>query len=163
MWMMMFLSGEPSSFAVPPDAMTPVGHISITSLSKHLMFHLCVRIKAAGEREEPWWPVVTLCALNWKKVSARAGCDEVFRQNNVTCLAETWLKHHTSLNVSGCLTISASRDEHRSVRSIWAGSGFSVGNNSEKPLCIFKQAAHQQLKSNLATHHNDHLHSQFGA
>lgn len=108
---------------------------------------LWIRIKASREKGESWWPVVTRhnlrsVRIKLEEVAARGGCDGESRQNNITCLTETWLKHHTALTVSGCLTIRANRDEHRSVKSIWAGLGFSVGYNWEKPFCIFKQGAH---------------------
>lgn len=65
-----FVVGNPYALSW---CLTPVGHISITSLSKHLMFHFCELGLRHPERRESHDGLLshdTICALNalnWKK------------------------------------------------------------------------------------------------
>ncbi len=63
-------------------------------------------------------PVITLSNVHsvsnkLDELKLRTGYDREFRQSNLVCLTETWLKdHHTTPCLTGYTMVRADRDEH---------------------------------------------------
>ncbi len=86
-----------------------------------------VRHRICRRRSRPPLPVITLSNVRsvsnkLDELTLRAKHDCEFRQSNLVCLTETWLKdHHVTPTLPGYITLRADRNERSASKSIGGG------------------------------------------
>lgn len=105
-----------------------------------------------GVRHRLWkrrsrFPLPAITLTNVRSISnkldelaLRAEHDSEFRQSNIVCLTETWLKdYHDTPSLSGYTTIRADRKERSSGKSIGGGLCLFVDNRWATQYCVREQ------------------------
>lgn len=80
----------------------------------------------------------TVRSLNNKmdELMARAKVKSDFKQSNIICLMEIWLKNETEIVLPECITIRAYWDKHKSKKSIGGDMCILVDSKWATPLHI---------------------------